>query len=119
MQQLFTKGERYVALNNPLMQICIYGVMVFLLTQGSRLILTTRGRALDIGQFSTLLTYSFQILGSLMMLSMIMVMLTFTEESVKRVMEVLEEQSTLTSPENPVERVPDGSVEFDHVEFSL
>lgn len=118
VQQLFTRGERYVALNNPLMQICIYGVMVFLLTQGSRLILTTRGRALDIGQFSTLLTYSFQILGSLMMLSMIMVMLTFTEESVKRVMEVLEEQSTLTSPANPVERVPDGSVEFDHVEFS-
>ena len=118
VQQIFTKGERYVALNNPLMQICIYGVMVFLLTQGSRLILTTQGRTLDIGQFSTLLTYSFQILGSLMMLSMIMVMLTFTEESVQRVMEVLKEQSTLTSPEHPVETVANGSVEFDHVEFS-
>uniref|UniRef100_UPI003D7E64C5 ABC transporter ATP-binding protein n=1 Tax=Acidaminococcus sp. TaxID=1872103 RepID=UPI003D7E64C5 len=118
VQQLFTKGERYVALNNPLMQICIYGVMVFLLTQGSRLILTTRGQALDVGQFSTLLTYSFQILGSLMMLSMIMVMLTFTEESVQRVLAVLREQSTLVSPDDPVETAADGSVEFDHVEFS-
>lgn len=118
VQQIFTKGERYVALNNPLMQICIYGVMVFLLTRGSELILTSHGVLLDIGQFSTLLTYSFQILGSLMMLSMIMVMLTFTEESVQRVLEVLNEQSTLTSPETPVETVADGSVTFDRVEFS-
>ena len=93
VQALFTKGERIVALNNPLMQICIYGIMIFLLTQGSRLILTTRGRLLDIGQFSTLLTYSFQILGSLMMVSMILVMLTFTEESGQRVREVLEEKA--------------------------
>ena len=117
VQALFTKGERIVALNNPLMQICIYGIMIFLLTQGSRLILTTRGRLLDIGQFSTLLTYSFQILGSLMMVSMILVMLTFTEESVQRVREVLEEKSTLTSPEQPVETVRDGSVAFDQVSF--
>lgn len=117
VQALFTKGERIVALNNPLMQICIYGIMIFLLTQGSRLILTTRGRLLDIGQFSTLLTYSFQILGSLMMVSMILVMLTFTEESVQRVREVLEEKSTLTSPEQPVETVQDGSVAFDQVSF--
>lgn len=117
VQAIFTKGERYVALNNPLMQICIYGIMLFLLTQGSRLIVTTRGRLLDIGQFSTLLTYSFQILGSLMMLSMIMVMLTFTEESVQRVREVLEETSTLTSPANPVKTVRDGSVFFDDVSF--
>lgn len=117
VQALFTQGERYVALNNPLMQICIYGIMVFLLTQGSRLIVTSRGQLLDIGQFSTLLTYSFQILGSLMMLSMILVMLTFTEESVQRVREVLEEKSTLTSPEQPVETVRDGSVAFDGVSF--
>ena len=117
VQAIFTKGERYVALNNPLMQICIYGVMIFLLTQGSRLIVTTRGRLLDIGQFSTLLTYSFQILGSLMMLSMIMVMLTFTEESVQRVREVLEETSTLTSPVDPVKTVRDGSVDFQGVSF--
>ncbi|WP_303064236.1 ABC transporter ATP-binding protein [Acidaminococcus massiliensis] len=117
VQAIFTKGERYVALNNPLMQICIYGVMIFLLTQGSRLIVTTRGRLLDIGQFSTLLTYSFQILGSLMMLSMIMVMLTFTEESVQRVREVLEETSTLTSPADPVKTVRDGSVDFQGVSF--
>lgn len=117
VQAIFTKGERYVALNNPLMQICIYGIMLFLLTWGSRLIVTTRGRLLDIGQFSTLLTYSFQLLGSLMMLSMIMVMLTFTEESVQRVREVLEEASTLTSPAAPVKTVRDGSVAFDRVSF--
>ena len=117
VQAIFTKGERYVALNNPLMQICIYGVMIFLLTQGSRLIVATRGQLLDIGQFSTLLTYSFQILGSLMMLSMIMVMLTFTEESVQRVREVLEETSTLTSPADPVKTVRDGSVDFQGVSF--
>ena len=117
VRQIFTKGERYVALNNPLMQICIYGIMIFLLTEGSRLIIVSGGRLLDIGQFSTLLTYSFQILGSLMMLSMIMVMLTFTEESVQRVREVLEEKSTLTSPKEPERTVRDGSVEFDRVFF--
>ena len=117
VQKLFTRAEQYIALNNPLMQICIYGIMLFLLTQGSKLIVTTQGRLLDLGQFSTLLTYSFQILGSLMMLSMIMVMLTFTEESINRVQEVLRETSTLVSPPDGVTTVQDGSVAFRHVSF--
>lgn len=117
VQQLFTRAEQYIAFNNPLMQICVYGIMLFLLTVGSRLIITTRGAVLDIGQFSTLLTYSFQILGSLMMLSMIFVMLTFTQESVQRVEEVLAEKSTLVSPADGITEVKDGSIRFDHVDF--
>ena len=74
-------------------------------------------RTTDIGQFSTLLTYSFQILVSLMMLSMIFVMITFSEESAQRVCEVLQEQSTLTSPENGLKEVKDGSIDFDNVRF--
>ncbi len=117
VQQLFTRAEQYIAFNNPVMQLCVYGIMLFLLTVGSRLIITTNGLLLDIGQFSTLLTYSFQILGSLMMLSMIFVMLTFTEESIQRVEAVLGEESTLQSPENGVTCVADGSIVFSHVQF--
>lgn len=118
VQQLFTRAEQYIALNNPVMQVCVYGIMLFLLTVGSRLIITTHGQLLDIGQFATLLTYSFQILGSLMMLSMIFVMLTFTRESIQRVEEVLGEESTLRSPENGITSVTDGSLRFSHVQFS-
>ena len=82
IRRIFTKAERILALNNPLMQMCIYSVMLFVLSVGSRLIITTNGTALDIGQFSTLLTYSFQILSSLMMLSMIFVMITFSATTV-------------------------------------
>ena len=117
VRKLFTRAEQYIALNNPLMQLCMYGVMVFLLTQGSRIILESRGKLLDIGQFATLLTYSFQILGSLMMVSMIFVMLTFTEESLQRVREVMEERNTLVSPDNPAPAAMDGSLAFDHVTF--
>lgn len=118
VQQLFTRAEQYIALNNPVMQVCVYGIMLFLLTVGSRLIITTHGQLLDIGQFATLLIYSFQILGSLMMLSMIFVMLTFTRESIQRVEEVLGEESTLRSPENGITSVTDGSLRFSHVQFS-
>ena len=117
IRRIFTKAERILALNNPLMQMCIYSVMLFVLSVGSRLIITTNGTALDIGQFSTLLTYSFQILSSLMMLSMIFVMITFSAESAQRVCEVLTEESTIRNPEHPVTEVPDGSIDFDDVTF--
>lgn len=115
--RIFTKAEQILALNNPLMQICIYAVMLFVLSFGSYEIITTNGIALDIGQFSTLLTYSFQILVSLMMLSMLFVMLTFAQESSQRVCEILTETSTITNPQNPRMEVSDGSVDFDHVTF--
>ena len=117
IREIFTKAERILALNGPLMQMCMYGVMVFVLSVGSKMIISTNGAALDIGQFSTLLTYSFQILSSLMMLSMMFVMMTFSAESAGRVCEVLNEKSTITNPENPVTAVEDGSIDFENVSF--
>ncbi len=117
IRQIFTKAERILAFNSPLMQMCMYSVMLFVLYFGSKTIITTNGVALDIGQFSTLLTYSFQILSSLMMLSMLFVMLTFSEESANRIYEVLKEKSNLTSPNDPITEVKDGSIDFDHVRF--
>ena len=115
--KIFTKAERILALNSPLMQACMYCTMLFVLYFGSKTIITTNGVALDIGQFSTLLTYSFQILSSLMMLSMIFVMITFSEESAQRICEVLKEKSDLTSKDNAIKEVKDGSIDFDHVRF--
>lgn len=113
----FTKAERILAINNPLMQFCLYAVMVFVLSFGSYTIITTRGADLDVGQFSALLTYSFMILMSLMMISMIFVMITMSIESCKRIVEVLDEESSLSNPENPVYEIADGSVDFDNVSF--
>lgn len=113
----FTKAERILAINNPLMQFCLYAVMVFVLSFGSYTIITTRGADLDVGQFSALLTYSFMILMSLMMISMVFVMITISLESCKRIVEVLDEESSLSNPENPVYEIADGSVDFDSVSF--
>lgn len=113
----FTRAERILAINNPLMQFCLYVVMIFVLSFGSYTIITSRGLDLDVGQFSALLTYGFMILNSLMMLSMIFVMVTMAGESSKRIVEVLNEASTLTNPEKPIYEVKDGSIEFDNVSF--
>ena len=113
----FTKAERILALNNPLMQFCIYAVMVFVLSFGSYTIVTSRGMDLDVGQLSSLLTYSFMMLSSLMMLSMVFALITLAGESAKRIAEVLSEKSTLSNPENPVHEVEDGSISFEHVNF--
>ena len=113
----FTKAERILALNGPLMQFCIYSVMVFVLFFGSYIIISSTGLELDVGQLSALITYSFMMLMSLMMLSMVFVMITMAGESTKRIIEVLSEKSTLTNPENPVYEVTDGSVDFDGVSF--
>ena len=117
VQKDFTKAERILAVNNPLMQFCVYAVMVFVLSFGSYTVITTHGMELDVGQMSSLLTYSFQILMSLMMLSMIFVMITMSLESAERIVAVLSEESTLHNPENPVMEVKDGSIDFDHVSF--
>ena len=113
----FTRAEKILAINNPLMQFCLYTVMVFVLSFGSYTIITSRGLDLDVGQFSSLLTYSFQILSSLMMVSMVFVMITMASESAKRIVEVLQEESALESPHDAVTEVRDGSVDFDHVSF--
>jgi ATP-binding cassette subfamily B multidrug efflux pump len=113
----FTKAEKILAINNPLMQFCLYTDMVFILYFGSYIIITSRGLALDVGQFSAMLTYSFQILNSLMMLSMVFVMITMANESAQRIVEVLTEKSALSNPEHPVFEVKDGSIDFDGVSF--
>lgn len=113
----FTKAERIVAFNGPLMQICLYFNVLFVLTVGSNLIITNGGATLGVGQISAMLTYGMQILMSLMTLSMIYVMITISYESMKRVYEVLSEESTLKNPENPVMSVKDGSLDFENVSF--
>ena len=113
----FTKAERIVALNGPLMQICLYSNMVFVLLVGSRLAITGQGSGVDVGQLSAMLTYGMQILMSLMMLSMIYVMLTMSAESVKRLSEILTEEPTLLTPQDPVTEVADGSIDFNGVSF--
>ncbi len=113
----FTKAERIVALNGPIMQICLYFNMIFVLIVGSKLTIESQGTLLDIGQISAMLTYGMQILMSLMMLSMIYVMLTMSTESMKRICEVLDEEPSLYNPENPIYEVADGSIVFDNVNF--
>ena len=113
----FTYAERVVALTNPLMQFCVYFNMIFVLYVGSKLIITGGGTTIDVGQLSAMLTYGMQILMSLMMISMIYVMLTMSYESFVRICEVLQESPALTSPENAVTEVKDGSIDFDGVSF--
>ena len=113
----FTRAERIVALNTPLMQLCMYFNMVMILLIGSNIAISCGGDPFDVGQISAMLTYGVQILMSLMMLSMIFVMLTMSAESARRIYEVLGEESTLQNPEDPVTEVADGSIDFDHVSF--
>ncbi|MBR5451444.1 MAG: ABC transporter ATP-binding protein [Clostridia bacterium] len=113
----FTKAERIVALNTPVMQICLYFNMVFVLLVGSKLAISSGGSIVYVGQISAMLTYGMQILMSLMMLSMIYVMLTMSGESVKRLDEVLREEPNLKNPESPVYKVKDGSITFEKVGF--
>ena len=113
----FTRAEKILALNNPMMQFCIYVVMIFVMTFGSFLVVNFGGAIIQVGQLSSLLTYSFQILMSLMMLSMIFVMVTISMESCERIVAVLEERHTISNPENPIYEVSDGSIDFNNVSF--
>ena len=122
--QDFTRAEKILAFNAPMMQFCLYTVMIFVLYYGSYVIISTMGADVNVGQLSALVTYGFQILSSLMMLSMVFVMITLSVESAKRIVEVLEEESTITNvvSENskevqPITEVKDGSVEFVGVSF--
>lgn len=112
----FTRAEKIVALNGPLMQLCIYFNMIFVLSVGSFAIIGGRS-SISVGEISSMLTYGFQVLMQLMMLSMIYVMLTMSAESAKRIAEVLDEKPTILNPENPVMNVADGSIVFNNVNF--
>ena len=113
----FTRAERIVALNSPLMTLCMNFNMVFVLLVGARIIVESRGQVIDVGQISAMLTYGMQILMSLMMISMIYVMMTMSMEAMKRLAEVLNEKPSLSNPESPVMEVADGSVDFEDVSF--
>ena len=113
----FTRAERIVAINSPLMQICLYFNMTFVLLVGSRMTIESLGVTINVGQISAMLNYGMQILMSLMMLSMIYVILTISGESAKRIVEVLDERPTIAPAAHPVTAVADGAVSFRGVNF--
>ena len=113
----FTRAERIMAINSPMMQFCVYSGMVFVLSFGSYAVISSQGLEVNVGQMSAILTYSFQILMSLMMLSMVFVMIAMSTESAERIVEVLQEKSSLTSPENAITEIKDGSIDFDSVSY--
>ncbi len=113
----FTRAEKIVALNGPVMQFCIYSVMIAILIVGSKLIIYNPESGFTLGCISGLLTYGIQMLMSMMMVSIIFVMLTMAVTSAKRIVEVLDEEPTIKNPENPITEVKDGSIEFKNVSF--
>ena len=113
----FIKAEKLIALNMPLMNFCVYFGIIAIYVVGSVLIINSNQTLMQITQLQSFMAYSFQILMSLMMVSMIMVMVLMSYASAVRITEVLKEQSSITSPENAVEEVKDGSVVFENVNF--
>jgi ATP-binding cassette subfamily B protein len=118
--QDFSKAEKLIAFNMPLMQLCMYACMLLIAWFGARAIVASGNNAalgLTAGQLMSLITYAMQILTSLMMLSMVFVMITMARSSAERIAEIIEEQPDIHDPKDPVMKVPDGSVQFDHVSF--
>lgn len=113
----FTRAEKLVALNGPVMQLAMYVAMILASYFGAKLIIGSGGSAMGVGDLSSLLTYGMQILSSLMMLSMIFVMITISSASAQRICEVLKEESSIENPQNPIMSVPDGSIDFNNVSF--
>ena len=113
----FTRAEKLLAFNNPMMNLCVNGAFVLIIFLGSKLIITSQGELFDVGQLSSTFTYGFQILMSLMQLSMIFVMVTMAEESANRIVEVLHDEPTIANPNEPIYEVADGSIDFDNVSF--
>ena len=117
----FVKAERIMALNNPIMQFCVYGCMIAISWIGAHMVVASGNNAalgLTTGQLSSMFTYTTQILSSLMMFSMVFVMLTMSRAPLKRCYEVLTETPNLTSPAaNAVTEVADGSIDFENVGF--
>ena len=115
--QGFTKAEKLLALNSPLMQFCFNFNMIMICLFGSMLVVNSGGSELNVPQMSALLTYGAQILMSLMMVSMIIVMISISFASANRICEVLNETSSIQNPEHPVTEVKDGSIIFKNVSF--
>ena len=113
----FTRAEKILAFNAPLMQMCLQGALIAIGFFGSRIIINSPLGDFNSYGLQSLLTYSLQILVALQMVSMIFVMLTMSAESGRRIVEVLDEESTLKNPENPVMQVESGDIEFTDVNF--
>ncbi len=111
----FSKAEKLVALNNPLMQFTVSSIIVLVSWFGGKEIILG---GLTTGQFTSLISYTMQILMSLMILSMILVMIMISRASCERIVEILDEKSDLTNKENPIKVVKDGSITFENVDFS-
>ncbi len=112
--ELFKKAEKIVALNSPAMQLAIYTCILLLSWTGSKLIV---GGSMQTGELSSIITYAFQILSSLMIISMVLVMVIIAQASAERIVEVLDEESTIKNKENPVKEVKNGSITFENVSF--
>ncbi len=112
----FTRAERLLAWNSPIMQFCFYGVICAVLYIGAYIIMDSAGSTTT-GEVSQLIVYGMQILASLMMFSMVFAMIVMSLESARRICEILNEKSTLDNPENPIYEVSDGSIEFENVSF--
>ena len=113
----FTRAEKILALNTPMMNFAVYTVFAVTLQFGSYLIISSRGSLLNVGQLSALTTYGFMILMALMMVSMVFAMITMAQESAERICEVLTTEPTIKNPEHPETEMVDGSIDFDHVTF--
>lgn len=113
----FTTAEKILALNNPIMMFSIYAIIMVISAIGANLIIKSGGTSMTTGDLTALIGYAGQILGSMMMLSMIMVMITMSVESAKRITEVLGTKPSIVSPENGVKEVPNGDIVFKDVSF--
>lgn len=112
--KVFTKAESLVVCNTPLMQFTVYACILLISWLGAHMVV---GNELSTGDLMALLTYCMNILMNLMMLSMVFVMISLSLASARRICEVLNEESTLHNPDDPIMDVPDGSIKFDHVSF--
>ena len=118
IHNLFVKGEKILALNSPVMQFCGYLCIILISWFGAHIIVSSNGTELTTGNLMTMFTYTTQILGSLMMLSMIFILVVISKDSGDRIIEVLTETPDIKNPEHPVSKVTDGSIEFKDVTFS-
>ena len=116
----FSRAEKILALNNPIMQSCVYACMIAISFVGAKMVVASGNNPLNgltTGQLSSMFTYTTQILSGLMMLSMVFVMMTMSRTPLRRCYEILEETPDLTSPEEAITEVSDGSIDFENVSF--
>lgn len=114
----FSKAEKMLALNSPLMQFSIYTCILLISWFGAKIIVQSGMTELTTGELMTMFTYSIQILSSLMMLSVVLVMIAISKSSAERIVEVLDEVPDIQNPKKPIKEVKDGSIEFKNVSFS-